>query len=76
MLFRSNLPKGGGAISGMGEKFTVNPITGTGTLTVPVGLSPGRSGFTPQLTLSYDSGSGNGPRIIVAGSQSLFDEAW
>jgi RHS repeat-associated protein len=55
------LPKGGGAISGIGEKFAANPVTGTGSLTVPIALSPGRSGFSPQLTLSYDSGAGNGP---------------
>jgi Salmonella virulence plasmid 65kDa B protein/Insecticide toxin TcdB middle/C-terminal region/Insecticide toxin TcdB middle/N-terminal region len=30
-------------------------------MTVPVPLSPGRSGFTPPLGLSYDSASGNGP---------------
>ncbi|HEX8138507.1 MAG TPA: SpvB/TcaC N-terminal domain-containing protein [Pyrinomonadaceae bacterium] len=45
----------------MGEKFGVNPATGTGSLTVPLASSPGRSGFGPQLSLSYDSGSGNGP---------------
>jgi hypothetical protein len=28
---------------------------------VPVAASPGRSGFGPQLSLSYDSGAGNGP---------------
>jgi RHS repeat-associated protein len=55
------LPKGGGAIRGIGEKFAVNPVTGTGSLTVPIASSPGRSGFGPQLALSYDSGSGNGP---------------
>ena len=55
------LPKGGGAIRGMGEKFTANPVTGTGSLTVPIFTSPGRSGFSPQLSLSYDSGAGNGP---------------
>jgi Salmonella virulence plasmid 65kDa B protein/Insecticide toxin TcdB middle/C-terminal region len=33
---------------------------GTGSLTVPIAVSPGRSGFGPQLTLTYDSGSGNG----------------
>src|SRR5271155_3445005 len=54
-----SLPKGGGAIRGIGEKFTANPVTGTGSLTVPIALSPGRSGFGPQLSLSYDSGSGN-----------------
>ena len=56
-----SLPKGGGAIRGMGEKFTANPVTGTGSLSVPIATSPGRSGFGPQLGLSYDSGSGNGP---------------
>jgi RHS repeat-associated protein len=55
------LPKGGGAIRGIGEKFATNPVTGTGSLTVPIYTSPGRSGFGPQLSLSYDSGSGNGP---------------
>ena len=56
-----SLPKGGGAIRSMGEKFAANPVTGTGSLTVPVYTSPGRSGFGPQLSLSYDSGAGNGP---------------
>ena len=55
------LPKGGGAVRGMGEKFAANPVTGTGSMTVPIGTSHGRSGFGPQLSLSYDSGSGNGP---------------
>src|SRR5436305_1726329 len=55
------LPKGGGAIRGIGEKFAANPVTGTGSLSVPIAISPGRSGFGPQLSLSYDSGSGNGP---------------
>jgi hypothetical protein len=56
-----SLPKGGGAIRGMGEKFAANPVTGTGSMTVPIPTSPGRSGFGPQLSLSYDSGAGNGP---------------
>jgi RHS repeat-associated protein len=55
------LPKGGGAIHGIGEKFAANPVTGTGSLTVPIAVSPGRAGFGPQLSLSYDSGTGNGP---------------
>jgi len=54
-----SLPKGGGAIKGIGEKFGSNPVTGTGTMSVPLPTSPGRSNFGPQLTLSYDSGSGN-----------------
>ncbi|TNJ64555.1 toxin [Paenibacillus hemerocallicola] len=56
-----SLPKGGGAIRSIGEKFASNPVTGTGSMTVPIASSPGRSGFGPQLSLSYDSGAGNGP---------------
>ncbi|WP_199868646.1 MULTISPECIES: SpvB/TcaC N-terminal domain-containing protein [Streptomyces] len=55
------LPKGGGAIRGIGETFTAHPATGTGSVSVPVATSPGRSGFGPRLTLAYDSGAGNGP---------------
>jgi RHS repeat-associated protein len=56
-----SLPKGGGAIRGIGEKFGANPVTGTGSMSVPIATSPGRSGFGPQLSLTYDSGAGNGP---------------
>jgi RHS repeat-associated protein len=56
-----SLPKGGGAIRGIGEKFSANPVTGSATMSVPIFASPGRSGFGPSLALSYDSGSGNGP---------------
>lgn len=56
-----SLPKGGGAIRGIGEKFSTNSMTGTASLSVPVFVSPGRSGFTPPLDLIYDSGGGNGP---------------
>lgn len=55
-----SLPKGGGAIRGIGEKFTSNPVTGTGSLSIPIYTSPGRSGFGPQLSISYNSGAGNG----------------
>jgi RHS repeat-associated protein len=56
-----SLPKGGGAIRGIGEKFAANPVTGTGSMSVPIYTSPGRSDFGPQLAVSYDSGAGNGP---------------
>ncbi|MEJ7711925.1 MAG: SpvB/TcaC N-terminal domain-containing protein [Pyrinomonadaceae bacterium] len=36
-------------------------MTGTGSLSVPLFTTPGRANFSPQLSLSYDSGSGNGP---------------
>lgn len=61
MLPGLTLPKGGGAVRGIGEKFTANPTTGSGGMSVPIALSPGRSGFGPQLALAYDSGGGNGP---------------
>ena len=55
-----SLQTGGGAIRGIGEKFSVTAATGTAGLSVPVATSPGRSGFGPSLTLRYDSGAGNG----------------
>jgi RHS repeat-associated protein len=56
-----SLPKGGGAIRGIGERFSANPATGTASFSVPVTVSQGRGGFGPRLSLSYDSGYGNGP---------------
>src|SRR5262245_30369176 len=56
-----SLPKGGGAIRGIGEKFAANPVTGTASFTVPIATTPGRAGFGPDLALQYDSGAGNGP---------------
>ncbi|ASW53868.1 SpvB/TcaC N-terminal domain-containing protein [Plantactinospora sp. KBS50] len=56
-----SLPTGGGAIRAIGESFAAHPVTGTGGMSVPIPLSGGRSGFHPDLTLSYDSGGGNGP---------------
>lgn len=53
------LPKGGGAIKSIDEKFSVNAANGTCTFSVPLPLSPSRSGFQPSLSLSYNSGSGN-----------------
>lgn len=54
-----SLPKGGGALKGIDEKFNVNAINGTASLQIPLPLTPGRNNFTPSLTLSYNSGSGN-----------------
>ncbi|MBI3969613.1 MAG: VCBS repeat-containing protein [Chloroflexi bacterium] len=56
-----SLPKGGGALRGIGEKFSPDPHTGTGNFTVPIALPPGRNGFQPQLSLGYSTGQGNGP---------------
>jgi Salmonella virulence plasmid 65kDa B protein len=48
-------------VRSIGEKFGTNAVTCTASMTVPIATSPGWSGFGPQLSLSYDSGSGNGP---------------
>ncbi|HVJ21272.1 MAG TPA: SpvB/TcaC N-terminal domain-containing protein, partial [Polyangiaceae bacterium] len=56
-----SLPKGGGAVRGLGEKFAASLVSGTGTLTIPIAVSPGRGGSAPEVSLSYDSGAGNGP---------------
>src|SRR3954447_13526969 len=56
-----SLPKGGGAVSGIGEKFLPDLFTGTGNFTVPIALPPGRNGFQPELSLVYSTGNGNGP---------------
>jgi RHS repeat-associated protein len=55
-----SLPKGGGALHGIGEKFFPDLHTGTGNFTVPVSLPPGRNGFQPQLNLVYSTGNANG----------------
>jgi len=53
------LPRGGGAIKGIDEKFLVNAVNGTASLNIPIPVPVAR-GFTPGITLTYNSGSGNG----------------
>jgi RHS repeat-associated protein len=55
-----DLPKGGGAIKGIDEKFSVNAANGTISFGVPLPIAGGR-GFAPQLGLGYNSGAGNSP---------------
>lgn len=55
------LPKGGGALKGIGETVSVNPATGTASFAVPLPLPAGREGMTPALSLTYASGGGLGP---------------
>jgi hypothetical protein len=56
-----SLPKGGGAISGLGEKFAADLFTGAGSFAVPLTVPAGRSGLAPELALGYSTGQGNGP---------------
>lgn len=53
------LPKGGGAIKGIDEKFSVNAVNGTASFSIPIPISQAR-GASPSLNLSYNSGGGNG----------------
>ncbi len=55
-----SLPKGGGAIAGMGESLGAIGPSGLASLTLPLPISAGR-GYAPRLALSYSSGAGNGP---------------
>ncbi|KAF3314498.1 hypothetical protein TWF173_004581 [Orbilia oligospora] len=53
--------KGGGALRSIDQKFEVNPSSGTLSLSLPLSLTKSRNDFHPELSLSYDSGTGNGP---------------
>src|SRR5215470_5169367 len=53
------LPKGGGAIKSIDEKFEVNAVNGTASFSIPLPFSPARGG-TSALNLTYNSGAGNG----------------
>ncbi|KAL4767105.1 hypothetical protein BDW60DRAFT_200755 [Aspergillus nidulans var. acristatus] len=56
------VPKSGGAVASIGEKFVSETATGTATLSVPIVTSAGdaRGSFYPPLALTYSSGTGNG----------------
>ena len=56
-----SLPKGGGAVSGLGETFSPDLFTGTGNFSVPIAVPAGRRGLQPDLALAYSTGNGNGP---------------
>jgi Salmonella virulence plasmid 65kDa B protein len=56
-----SVPTGPGSVSGLGESFQVVLNSGSATESVPLKLPPGTAGMTPQLSLVYDSGAGNGP---------------
>ncbi|MBA2937207.1 insecticidal toxin complex protein [Paenibacillus sp. CGMCC 1.16610] len=55
-----SLPKGGGAMKSIDEKFSVNAVNGTASLSIPLPFSQTRDGAAPALQLSYSSGAGNG----------------
>lgn len=53
-----SLPKGGGAMKGIDEKFTVNAVNGTSSFSIPIPIAASRN-IAPALSITYNSGSGN-----------------
>jgi RHS repeat-associated protein len=53
------LPKGGGALKGIDEKFEMNSSNGTAGFSIPLPITPGRNGISPALSLRYNTGGGN-----------------
>src|SRR5471030_2695278 len=53
-----SLPKGGGAINGMGEALGAAGPTGAASMSLPLPISAGR-GYAPALGLGYSSQGGN-----------------
>ncbi|WP_333995499.1 SpvB/TcaC N-terminal domain-containing protein [Burkholderia orbicola] len=54
------LPKGGGALVGLGDSLSPIGPSGMAGLSLPLPVSAGR-GYAPALALAYSSGAGNGP---------------
>ncbi|MDR3430363.1 MAG: SpvB/TcaC N-terminal domain-containing protein [Rouxiella aceris] len=55
-----SLPKGGGALRGMGETLSTGGADGAASLSLPLPISAGR-GVAPELSLVYRSTAGNSP---------------
>jgi RHS repeat-associated protein len=53
------LPKAGGGVRGLGEKYAVNAAMGTGSFRAPIAVSGARDGFQPSLSLDYAPNRGN-----------------
>ncbi len=54
-----SLPKGGGAIKGLGESFAPQAFSGSGGFSIALPGAAAR-GFTPSLSIGYASSGGNG----------------
>jgi len=55
------LPKGGGDVRGLGDRFQPDPHTGIGSFAIPLELPDGRGGSKPNLHLTYATSAPNGP---------------
>lgn len=54
-----SLPKGGGAVRGLGTSFETDLNTGTGSFAVPIEVPAGPNAIRPRLELRYHSAAGN-----------------
>ena len=52
--------RGGGALRGTQGEFNCDAHTGSAKLSIPLPFTPDREGAVPPVSLSYDSGNGNG----------------
>jgi hypothetical protein len=57
----TSLPSGGGGISPLGARFEPDLVRGSGSYSVPLQCPKGPNELRPTLSLTYSSGSGNGP---------------
>jgi RHS repeat-associated protein len=55
-----SLPQGGGSLSGLGETFTPDLSTGTGSFEIKLDCPNGPNDVGPRLSLRYDTGAANG----------------
>ncbi len=54
------LPTGPGSVNGVGPDYDPDLPNGSATLDIEIVVPRGVAGFNPELSLSYDSGNGNG----------------
>jgi hypothetical protein len=54
-------PSGGGAIGGLGERFSADLFTGMGNFSVPIAVPADRAGVQPLLSPSFSTGNVKGP---------------
>ena len=54
-----SLPNGPGSIEGLGSAFEPQLNSGTASYSVSIAVPPGVAGLQPDVTLRYNSGSGN-----------------